>query len=231
MTAYEVRVTWDGVAVPGLRAVGPLRSSVDVVTLHDGLLGRVTTVPGRPDTGELTLQREVGDDLSFDLWARGPQLRKEVELALVPTADAGGAMTVRYLLHGCWVSGYAVEADVESGVAVETITVAVDAWQRVTAAVPELAADLGLRLQRPVMRVDLGRLVSETLEETGRRTDELLQEAERSGAVLLFDEGDALFTRRTDVADAHDRYAEQPLDTVVDRLARYPYPVLVVPPT
>ena len=63
-----------------------------------------------------------------------------------------------------------------------------------------------------------------------RRVDEIVRNAQSSGAVLLIDEGEALFSRRTEIADAHDRYAASPLDAVVTRLSAYPGPVLVVPP-
>lgn len=227
MTAYEVRLAWDGVTVTGLTLVGPLRSSTAVVTLFDGALNRAVKVPGRPDTAVLTLQREVDDDLTFDLWARSPQLRKEAELSLV---DAAGGGTIRYRLHQCWVSEYAVEADVGSGQALESITLALDSWERATAPVPALADRLAARQQRPVVRVGLGRLVGETVPETQQRLDAVLRDAERAGAVLVLDEADALFGRRTEIGDAHDRYTADPLDTLVSRLARYPFPVLVVPP-
>ena len=110
MGSFEVQLSWDGVVVAGLRSVGALQASVGVVTLYDGMLDRVVKVPGRPDTGPVTLEREVSDDLTFDQWARGPHLRKDVELTLVGTADAP---TVVYRLHQCWVSAYAVAPDVD----------------------------------------------------------------------------------------------------------------------
>ncbi len=227
MTAFDVQLSWDGMVVSGLRAVGPLRRTVAVVTLYDGALGRAVKVPGRPDTGTVTLQREVTDDLTFDLWARGPQLHKEVELSLV---DTSGGPTVTYRMHQCWVSEYVVGPDVASGLAVESVTLAMDFWERVTPPVPMLADQIAAQRQREVVRVDVGRLVGETTQETEKRIDRLLREAQNTGAVLLFDEADALFARRTDIADAHDRYAATPLDTVVSRLSTYPGPILVVPP-
>lgn len=66
-------------------------------------------------------------------------------------------------------------------------------------------------------------------EETERRLTELLDEAERAGAVLLFDEADAVFARRTQVQDSHDRYQTTELDVLLDRLAQARQPVFVVP--
>ncbi len=228
MGALEVRLSWDAVVVTGLRSVGPLQSGVAVVTFYDGALDRVVKVPGRPDTGPVTLERDVTDDLTFDLWARGPHLRKEVELALVAP---DGSPTIGYRMHRCWVSGYEVAPDVENATAVERITLSMDAWERVVPAVPDLAERTAEQLGRSVVRVGLGRLVGATVQETEARLDVMLRDAQASGAVLLLDEADALFSRRTDVADAHDRYAATPLDAVLSRLSEYPGPVLVVPPS
>jgi len=227
MADFDVQLSWDGMLVAGLRPVSPLRSTVGVITLYDGLLGRATKVPGRPDIGAVTLEREVSDDLAFDLWARGPQLHKEVDLTLVGTS---GGPTVSYRMYQCWVSEYEVAPDVEGGVAMESITLSMNAWERVIPPVPMLADQIAAQLQRRVRRVNVGDLVGATTQETELRVDELLRDAQTSGTVLLFDEADALFSRRTDVADAHDRYEATPLDTVVNRLSTYAGPVLVVPP-
>ena len=96
--------------------------------------------------------------------------------------------------------------------------------------VPELAERFAAERGTSVLRVGLGRLVGATREETEARLDAMLHEAEASGAVLLLDEADALFAGRTDVADAHDRYAATPVDVVRARLSRYAGAVLVVPP-
>lgn len=227
MSAFDVRVSWDGTVVAGLRLVSPLRATVGVITLYDGLLGRVHKIPGRPDTGTVTLEREVSDDLTFDLWARGPLLHKEVDLAL---EVVGGGPAVGYRMHQCWVSEYAVSPDLATGLVVESITLSMDGWERVTPPVPMLADQIAAQLGRRVVRLDARRLVGATVAESERRVDEIVRDAAASGALLLIDEADALFARRTDVADAHDRYAATPLDAVVDRLSAYTGPVLVVPP-
>lgn len=75
-----------------------------------------------------------------------------------------------------------------------------------TLAAEALAGELGEAL----FRVDLGVLVSNYGEETERELAGLIEEAEAAGAILLFDEADALFGKRTGVKDAHDRYADDP---------------------
>jgi phage tail-like protein len=227
MTAYEVRLAWDGMVVPGLRAVGPLQSSVGVVRFYEGGTGASHLVAGRPDTGPFTVEREVSDDLTLDTWARGPLLRKEVSLSLVTTT---GGPTVSYTLHGCWVSAYSVTADVGTGLAVESVSLAVEKWERVAPGPVQLAELLAGRLGGRVHEVRVGRLMGATVEETRERVDELLRSTQDNGAVLLLDEAEALFTSRTEVEDAHDRYEATPLDVLRNRLSHFAGPVLVVPP-
>ncbi|MBK7823654.1 ATP-binding protein [Nannocystis sp.] len=69
--------------------------------------------------------------------------------------------------------------------------------------------------------VDVSRVVSKWIGETEKNLSEAFDAAERSRAVLLFDEADALFGKRTEVADAHDRYANLETAYLLSRLERY----------
>lgn len=69
------------------------------------------------------------------------------------------------------------------------------------------ARAIGHVLQRSIFSVDLSRVVSKYIGETEKNLDMVFMEAERAGAILLFDEADALFGKRSEVKDAHDRYA------------------------
>ncbi|MCB9569540.1 MAG: ATP-binding protein [Myxococcales bacterium] len=66
-----------------------------------------------------------------------------------------------------------------------------------------LAADLEL----PIYRVDLSQVVSKYIGETEKNLREVFAAAEARDLVLFFDEADAIFGKRTEVRDAHDRYA------------------------
>ncbi len=77
---------------------------------------------------------------------------------------------------------------------------------------------LAARAARDLVRVDLGQIVSKYIGETEKNLDAILSRAERTGALLLFDEAGALFGRRTDVRDAHDRYANVDVDALMRRL-------------
>src|SRR5690606_9442246 len=70
-------------------------------------------------------------------------------------------------------------------------------------------------------RIDLSRIVSKYIGETEQRLKELFDEAEQSGAILFFDEGDALFGKRTEVKDSHDRYANMEASYLLQRIEAY----------
>ena len=72
-----------------------------------------------------------------------------------------------------------------------------------TMAAQVLAAELGL----DVVRIDLAATISKYIGETAKHLRRIFVTAAGTGAVLLFDEADALFARRTDVRDSHDRHA------------------------
>lgn len=76
-------------------------------------------------------------------------------------------------------------------------------------------------LDRELYRVDLSQVVDKYVGETEKRLDRLFREAEAADAVLLFDEADALFATRTDVRDAHDRYANLETSFILQRLEEH----------
>ncbi|MDM0076884.1 ATP-binding protein [Variovorax sp. J2P1-59] len=69
--------------------------------------------------------------------------------------------------------------------------------------------------------VDLSRIVSKYIGETEKHLDAVFDDAERAGAVLLFDEADALFGKRSEVRDAHDRYANIEVAYLLQRLEAF----------
>lgn len=86
-----------------------------------------------------------------------------------------------------------------------------------TLAAEVIAAELGLNLYR----IDLATVVSKYIGETEKNLDRIFRLAERSNAVLLFDEADALFGKRSIVRDAHDRYANVEIAYLLQRLESY----------
>jgi ATPase family associated with various cellular activities (AAA) len=70
-------------------------------------------------------------------------------------------------------------------------------------------------------RVDLAALVSKYIGETEKNLKRLFDAAEASGAVLLFDEADALFGKRSEVKDSHDRYANIEVAYLLQKIEAY----------
>jgi len=80
-----------------------------------------------------------------------------------------------------------------------------------------IAKELGLEL----FRVDLSRIVSKWIGETEKNLATAFDEAKNARAILLFDEADALFGKRTEVKDAHDRYANIAANYLLQKLEAY----------
>jgi len=83
---------------------------------------------------------------------------------------------------------------------------------------PEAIADA---LDAELIRIDLSRLEAEFIGETEKNLDRVFEAAERSGSILFFDEADALFGKRTEVRDSHDRYANAETSHLLRRIERH----------
>jgi hypothetical protein len=92
-----------------------------------------------------------------------------------------------------------------------------------TLAARVLAAELGLEL----FRVDLATVVSKWLGETEKNLDRVFAAAQGANAVLFFDEADAVFGRRSDVQDSHDRYANLQTAYLLQAIERHDGPVIL----
>lgn len=80
---------------------------------------------------------------------------------------------------------------------------------------------LGQRCGREVYRVDLSQVTSKYIGETEKNLARLFEAAEQAGWLLFFDEADALFGKRTSVSDAHDRYANQEVSYLLQRIEAF----------
>jgi SpoVK/Ycf46/Vps4 family AAA+-type ATPase len=80
-----------------------------------------------------------------------------------------------------------------------------------------VAGELGLDL----WRIDLARVVSKYIGETEKNLDRIFTAAEDANVVLLFDEADALFGKRSAVHDAHDRYANLEVAYLLQKMEEY----------
>jgi len=80
-----------------------------------------------------------------------------------------------------------------------------------------LAHDLGLEL----FRIDLATIVSKYIGETEKNLDRIFDAADGSNAILFFDEADALFGKRSEVRDSHDRYANIEVAYLLQKMESY----------
>lgn len=80
------------------------------------------------------------------------------------------------------------------------------------------ASLLGKYTKREVYRIDLSMIVSKYIGETEKNLEALFNRAEAKNWILFFDEADALFGKRTGVRDAHDKYANQEVSYLLQRV-------------
>jgi SpoVK/Ycf46/Vps4 family AAA+-type ATPase len=84
------------------------------------------------------------------------------------------------------------------------------------------AEALASELARELHRIDLAALASKYIGETEKNFGRVFTTAEERGAVLLFDEADSLFGSRTEVREAHDRFATLEVSYLLQRIEAYP---------
>jgi AAA+ superfamily predicted ATPase len=80
---------------------------------------------------------------------------------------------------------------------------------------------LGKTTRRDVYRIDLSMVVSKFIGETEKNLANLFDKADNKDWILFFDEADALFSKRTTVRDAHDKYANQEVAYLLQRIETY----------
>lgn len=86
-----------------------------------------------------------------------------------------------------------------------------------TLAASVLSSELGLEMYK----VDLSTVVSKYIGETEKNLSKIFQEAEQGNAILFFDEADAIFGKRSEVKDAHDRYANMEIGYLLQKMEEH----------
>jgi len=76
-------------------------------------------------------------------------------------------------------------------------------------------------LREDLYHVDLGAVVSKYIGETEKNLRRVFAAAKKNGAVLFFDEVDALFGKRTELKDSHDRYVNIEINYLLQRIEKY----------
>jgi hypothetical protein len=122
------------------------------------------------------------------------------------------AVRQRSLVHEQW--GFASTG--ERGLGISALFVGVSGTGK-TSAAELIAAELALDLYQ----IDLSAVLSKYIGETEKQLRHIFDAAESGGAILLFDEADALFGKRSEVKDSHDRYANLEVSYLLQRVEQY----------
>ena len=154
----------------------------------------------------------------LDALAQRIDSRARIEDLVLPAAliaqlhEVAGQLRQRHRVHEDW--GFGAQGPRGLGIAA---LFAGDSGTGKTFAAEAIANEAGLDLYR----IDLASTVSKYIGETEKNLARLFDAAERSGAVLLFDEADALFGKRSEVKDSHDRYANIEVAYLLQRVESY----------
>lgn len=84
------------------------------------------------------------------------------------------------------------------------------------------ASLLGKYTQKDVYRIDLSMIISKYIGDTEKNLSSLFDKAADKDWILFFDEADAIFGKRTNVRDAHDKYANQEVSYLLQRIENHP---------
>jgi vesicle-fusing ATPase len=86
---------------------------------------------------------------------------------------------------------------------------------------------LANELRLDLYRIDLSQVISKYIGDTEKNLNRIFDAAEANGAILLFDEADALFGKRSEVKDSHDRYANVEISYLLQRMEAYRGPAIL----
>lgn len=84
------------------------------------------------------------------------------------------------------------------------------------------ASLLGKQFDKQVYRIDLSQVVSKFIGETEKNLEKVFSKAEHKNWILFFDEADALFGKRSNISSAHDKYANQEVSYLLQRVEDFP---------
>jgi len=83
------------------------------------------------------------------------------------------------------------------------------------------AEAIGFEMGQPLMKIEISQIISKWVGETSKNLEAIFQEAQNGNAILLFDEADALFTKRTQVTNSTDRYANSDVNYLLTAIENY----------
>ncbi|WP_158288630.1 phage tail sheath family protein [Ornithinimicrobium flavum] len=227
------RQVWGARTLAAAQTNDPARRYLNVRRLTDHVLASLEAgllfVHDEPSEPGLWMRvRQLAEDFLHGLWRQGALRGAKPEEAFGVRCGPGETMTNADLqaevvvLQVFFASMRPAEFDVHtlrleaampSGGSAPTPQV-------VVAGEVAFAAEGAVTGEVDELAVDLDRVVSRYIGETEKNLARLFDRAERSGEVLVFDEADALFGKRTEVRDAHDKYANDEVSRLVQKMAR-----------
>lgn len=86
---------------------------------------------------------------------------------------------------------------------------------------------LAASMQKDIYRINLSAITSKYIGETEKNLDRIFSQAENLNSILLFDEADALFGKRTEVKDAHDKYANAAIAYLLQKIQQHKGTVII----
>ena len=198
-------------------AASQFRFSAQTIQSHGIALGQSLTVSDTPDTLMWSTCRGLGRP-KLDELAQRIETQADWHDLILPPAQANTLRQIaahvkrRLKVYQEW--GFADKGLRGLGI---SALFAGESGTGKTMAAEVLAHELHL----DIYRIDLSAVVSKYIGETEKNLRRLFDSAEDCGAILLFDEADALFGKRSEVKDSHDRYANIEVSYLLQRMEAY----------
>jgi hypothetical protein len=221
-TPSEQRASWDklldGVESEDVSAQLATQFCLDLSSIE-----RIASA-ARADRGDQPLTRRLWDECCRYLKPRLDSLAMRLDAKatwddivlpleqLQQLHEIAQQVRGRYTVYEEW--GFAEKMNRGLGI---SVLFAGDSGTGKTMAAEVLANDLRL----PLYRIDLSSVVSKYIGETEKNLRKLFDAADSGGFVLFFDEADALFGKRSEVRDSHDRYANIEVNYLLQRIEAY----------
>jgi ATPase family associated with various cellular activities (AAA)/Winged helix domain, variant len=203
----------DDVAAKFRLSIGQIVEAAEVARLAATAAGRAVPQPSELDLGA----RQASSSRLGELAARLPPGYRWDDLVMPERQRELLQSISAYLRHRDRVlSDWGYEKAVARTQGLKVLF-AGDSGTGKTMAAQVLAAQLGLE----IFRVDLATIVSKYIGETEKNLDRIFDAAEGSNAILFFDEADALFGKRSEVSDSHDRYANIEVAYLLQKMEGY----------
>jgi hypothetical protein len=215
MDAAERAALWQA-SLPGV-APDEARAAAEQFGLGPGAIAAIARQPGLSGRGLWAACRDLGAHDLEALTTRITPRRSWDDIVLADATRAELAVLVeqvrqRPLVHGDW--GYGRILGRAAGIS--ALFAGPSGTGKTLAA--EVVAEA---LQLDLNIVDLSQVTSKYIGETEKNLRRIFDAAEAGGAVLFFDEADALFGKRSDVKDSHDRYANAEVSYLLQRIESY----------